>query len=129
MSTEIYNGKYMKLRDWIPFEKLYWEWLSENPNAIPILEKNLDNVKWKELYENPNAIHILEKNLDKIKYDTLEWLFTNPNIFTYDYEAMKNAMYKEGGFVEELMANRFHPKNMKKWNDWGFPTIHDDDDN
>jgi hypothetical protein len=81
------------------------------------------------LYENPNAIHILEKNLDKIKYDTLEWLFTNPNIFTYDYEAMKNAMYKEGGFVEELMQNRFHPKNMEKWDGWGFPTIHDDDDN
>jgi hypothetical protein len=24
-------------------------------------------------------------------------------------------MYKEGGFVEELMANRFHPKNMHMW--------------
>ena len=41
---------------------------------------------------------------------------------------MKNTLYKEGGFVEELMANRFHPKNMKKWGDWGFPTIHDNDD-
>ena len=86
----------------------------------------MDEDCWYWLSSNPNAIHILEKNLDKTDW---YWLSSNPNIFTYDYEAMKNAMYKEGGFVEELMANRFHPKNMKKWNDWGFPTIHDDDDN
>jgi len=47
-------------------------------------------------------------------------LSSNPNIFTYDYKAMKNKMYKDGGMVEELMMNRFHPKNMHKFNDWGF---------
>jgi hypothetical protein len=41
---------------------------------------------------------------------------------------MKTAMYKEGGFVEELMANRFHPKNMGMWTDWGFESPIDDDD-
>ena len=65
MSTEIYNGKYMKLRDWIPFDKLDWNTLSMNLNAIPILEKNLDKVNWFNLSQNPNAIHILEKNLEK----------------------------------------------------------------
>ncbi len=54
-------------------------------------------------------------------------LCTNPNIFAYDYEAIKNAMYKECGFVEELMANRFHPKNMGMWNGWGFESPIDDE--
>ena len=121
---EIHNAKYMKLRDWIPLDKLDWDELSMNPNAIQMLENNMDKVDWCNLTGNPNAIHILEKNLDKTDW---YWLSSNPNIFTYDYEAMKNAMYKECGFVEELMANRFHPKNMKKWNDWGFPTILDDE--
>ena len=27
---------------------------------------------------------------------------------------------KNSGIAEELMAVIFHPKNMNKWNDWGF---------
>ena len=79
---------------------------------------------WANLSSNPNAIPLLEKNLDKVHLNTLSEI---RNIFAYDYEAMKNSMYRKGGFVEELMANRFHPKNMEKWNDWGFPTIYDDE--
>jgi hypothetical protein len=45
---------------------LDWKMLSRNPNAISILEKNLDKVNWEILSSNPNAIHILEKNLDKV---------------------------------------------------------------
>ena len=41
---------------------------------------------------------------------------------------MKNTMYNEGGFVEELMANRFHPKNMHMWNGWGFESLVNDED-
>jgi hypothetical protein len=41
-------------------------YLSANPNAIPILEKNLDKVNWSSLSRNPNAIPIL-KNLLKNK--------------------------------------------------------------
>ena len=53
-----------------------WAWLSMNPNAIHLLEKNLDKVSWEYLSSNPNAIHILEKNLDKISWN---WLSANPN--------------------------------------------------
>jgi len=62
--------------------------------------------------------------------DKVDWymLCLNPNIFTYDYEAIKNAMYKEGGFVEELMQNRFHPINIHRWNGWGFECPNDDED-
>ena len=69
-------------------------YLSENPNAIHILEKNLDStylenrkirtkVNWNWLSSNPNAIHILEKNLDKVDWDELS---ENPNIFKLNTE-------------------------------------------
>jgi hypothetical protein len=57
-------------------DKINWEMLSMNPNAIPILEKNLDKINWNYLSMNPNAIHILEKNLDKINWWNLS---INPN--------------------------------------------------
>ena len=90
--------------------------------AGTIIDK-LDKLHWECLALNPKAIHILEKNIYKLDW---KYLSRNPNIFIYDYDAIKNHMYKEGGFVEKLMANRFHPKNMGMWNDWGFPTIHDE---
>jgi hypothetical protein len=39
MSLELNNGKYMKLRNWIPINKLNRILLSSNPNAIHILYK------------------------------------------------------------------------------------------
>ena len=88
------------------------------------LGKNLDKlttVCWTALSSNPNAIHLLEKNLDKVNWT---WLSQNPNIFTYDYKAMKDSM----GIKEDLMKNRFHPKNLHKFNRWGFGFDDDDDD-
>src|SRR5436305_1549351 len=56
--------------------KINWNGLSRNQNAIHLLEKNLDNIDWDRLSANPNAIHLLEKNLDKINWD---YLSSNPN--------------------------------------------------
>ena len=158
------NPRFLKLRKWIQIEKLDWWMLSRNPNAIHIIEKNLDKVNWHRLSRNPNAIHILENNLDKVKWDVLssnpnaihiiennldkvdwymlsinpnaihiiennldrvDWdeLSSNPNIFEYDYKEIKNTLYDSKGFVEELMANRFHPSNMDQWHGWGFDDI------
>ena len=136
------NPRFLKLRKWIPIEKLNWKMLSLNPNAIHIIENNLDKVDWDWLSRNPNAIHILEKNLDKVNWYWLsrnpnaihiiennldkvdwEWLSYNPNIFEYDYKEIKNTLYDSNGFVEELIANRFHPNNMSKWHSWGFDDI------
>jgi hypothetical protein len=55
-----------KLKNWISIDKLDSYSLSKNPNAIPILEKNVDKIDWDYLLQNPNAISILEKNVDKI---------------------------------------------------------------
>jgi hypothetical protein len=53
--NDIKNPKFLKLRKWIQIDKVYWYVLSENPNAIHILEKNLNKVDWYELSKNHNA--------------------------------------------------------------------------
>ena len=110
-----YNlGPMCKLRDWIQLEKLDWEMLSKNLNAIHLLEQNLEKISWFYLSKNPNAIHLLEQNQDKINWAILS---DNPSIFEYDYEAMRGRMMP---LAEDLMADRFHPRNFEKWVGWGF---------
>ena len=50
--------------------------LSRNPNALHILEKNIDKIEWTALSKNPSAIYLLEKNRDKIEWNALS---SNPN--------------------------------------------------
>ena len=103
-----------KLLDWVDLNKLDWERLSLNENAIHLLEQNPDKINWDILSINPNAIHLLEQNQDKIDWSELS---INPSIFIYDYVALKNRM--KNTIAEDLMKNRFHPKNMSKWYGWG----------
>jgi len=74
----------MKLLDWIDLDILpyndfrntiYRNSLSRNPNAIHLLEQNLDKIEWHYLSSNPNAIHLLEQNIDKIY-----WKFLSLNL-------------------------------------------------
>ena len=51
--------------------KIDWKLLSQNPDAIHLIEQNLDKIDWSSLSENPNAIHLLEKNKDKIDWSML----------------------------------------------------------
>ena len=51
-----------KLRDWININKLNWDYLSSNTNAIELLKANQNKIDWKYLSANPNVIEILEKN-------------------------------------------------------------------
>ena len=75
----LFPTKY-KLKDWIPPEKLRWEYLSENPNAIDLLKENQDNIDWAHLSINPNdeAIELLKANRDKIWWGWLSRSNTNP---------------------------------------------------
>jgi hypothetical protein len=95
-------------------DKIYWEMLSKNLNASHLLEQNLEKISWFYLSKNPNAIHLLEQNQDKINWAILS---DNPSIFEYDYEAMRGRMMP---LAEDLMADRFHPRNFEKWVGWGF---------
>jgi hypothetical protein len=51
----------MSSKYYIPSKYIDWESLSINPNAIHILENNIDKINWNYLSYNPNAIHILEQ--------------------------------------------------------------------
>ena len=66
------------LLDWIDIEWLSWDILSANPNAINLLENNLDKIDWNYLSVNPNAMDLFENNQDKINWS---WLSKNPSIF------------------------------------------------
>jgi hypothetical protein len=53
--------------------------LSVNPNAVGYLTKHPELISWYHLSKNPNAIHILETNVDKLEWS---WgISTNPNAF------------------------------------------------
>ena len=45
---------------------------------------------------NPNAIHILENNIDKINWNILS---SNPSIFQIDYDAMRENRHR---MLEEI---------------------------
>ena len=125
------------LLPWIDIEKLNWRTLSLNPGAINLLEANPDRIDWTWLSGNAAAIHLLESNSDKINWtclsanpaaihlleanpDKIDWwaLSRNPAIFQYDYDAMRD---KCGIFKEDLIKDRFHPRNLiaGKFKDWG----------
>jgi hypothetical protein len=87
------------------------------------LENNQKNICWFHLSANPAAIALLENNQDKIIWSQLS---TNPSIFEYDYKGMKDAMYN--GIKEDLVKNRFHPKNIPKFRDWGMDGFEDYED-
>lgn len=38
--------------------------LSRNPFAVDMLERHIDKISWNDFVNNPNAIHVIEKNLD-----------------------------------------------------------------
>jgi hypothetical protein len=74
-----------KFKEWIRKDKLKWDYLSLNPHpqAIKMLEENLDKINWNFLSENPEAIHILFTNKDKINW--LAFLRNPKIIYMNDY--------------------------------------------
>ena len=98
-----------KLKGNICLNKIEWEWLSSNPNAIQLLEKNPNKIVWEWLSKNPNAIKLLEKNLDKINW---AWLSENPSIFEIDYNLLRErcSIYKE-----ELIQVALHPSRIERY--------------
>ena len=62
-----------KLLDWIDLRRLHPDYLSRNPHAIQMLEKNPERINWSELCRNksPFAMYLLEKNPDKIVWGSL----------------------------------------------------------
>ena len=88
-------------------DKLDWYYLSRNPNAISILEKNQDKIRWDGLSENPNAISILEQNQDKIDWFIFPY---NRAISKLNYQWLQERM---DIIREDLMKAVFHPKRLE----------------
>ena len=74
------NYDLIKLCNWIDKDKIDWENLSRNRNAMHILEQIPNNIHWDRLSGNPNAMHILEQNLDKV-----DWIFYQEIQMRYIY--------------------------------------------
>lgn len=106
---------------------IHWSNLSYNPHpkALQMLASHIEYIDWSMLSMNVNvqALSLLEQHPDKM--DSY-WIFLNPNIFTYDYSAIKEKLYSNG-LGKELMENRFHPKNIAKFVGWGFDGLERED--
>jgi hypothetical protein len=70
------------------------------------LRDNFDNIYWEYISDNENAIELLRDNQDKIDWDmfSLNW-----SIFTYDYEKIKQNFEELG---EEIIAKALHPNRI-----------------
>ena len=71
--------------------------LSENPNALHILEKNPKKIDWNFLSRNPNAIHLLKANPMKIDWDLLS---ENPSIFEIDTKQTQIYIRKKASNID-----------------------------
>jgi hypothetical protein len=71
-------------------------------------------VDWSALSENKNAIHILEQNIDKIDWYKLS---VNQSIIEVDYKTMSEQ--RMSLLREELMIKTLHPSRIQKWLDLG----------
>jgi len=96
-------------------DKINWYYFSQNTSerAMRLLEKYPNKISWGILSRIPSAIQLLKKHPNKICWSNL---FLNPHIFKYDYNKMKQNRLM---FKEDLMKNRFHPRNISKFRDWG----------
>ena len=97
--------------------------MSINPCAIELLKANPYKIIWWNFSENPCAIELLKENQYKINW---HWLSLNPNIFTYDYDKMRENCLL---FKEDLMKERFHPRNLYKFSSWGHNGGIDEEEN
>ena len=82
-------------------------------------------IDWDLLSFNSNAeaIALLKENPLQIDWT---YLSQNPSIFTYDYEKMRDNCLL---FKEDLMKERFHPRNLRKFSSWGHDGgINEEDD-
>jgi hypothetical protein len=67
---------------------------------------NQNKINWDKLSLNSNAIELLKENPKKIDWF---YLSLNPAIFTYDYEKIRKNFEELG---EEIIAKALHPKRI-----------------
>lgn len=86
--------------------------LSRNPFAVDMLERHIDKISWNDFVNNPNAIHVVEKNLD-LCFKSLNWrgrydLLRHPN-FIYIIEKNQDKIINEMIFHDCLPSLAQNP--------------------
>ena len=61
-----YAWDYMAFKDFVDIKNISWSYLSSNPNAIHLFEKNLDKINWAYLSQNPNIFKDHKKELKSL---------------------------------------------------------------
>ena len=69
---------------------------------------NQDKIDWNRLSENPNAIELLSKFKDKINWRMLS---RNKSIFALDYKLMRRVMLE---FYGELVEVALSPRRIRR---------------
>ena len=70
------------------------------------MKANPQKIAWNYLSANPNAIELFEENPDKINW---YYFSQNPAIFTYDYDLIRER-FKE--LKEDIVQKALHPRRM-----------------
>jgi hypothetical protein len=90
-----------------------WTYLSynKNPNAIHLMERNLDDLCWTWIRQCDTMIDLLQRNQNRIYW---YWISCNPAIFEkkIDYQFLKQRMEI---IRQELMIKCMHPTRLEKW--------------
>ena len=86
MKKKLSIYEYMELID--IKKRIDWDALSQNPNAIELLEQYQNKTRWDYICLNPNAINLIKKHMEYIQsnneeYYKINWnlLSSNPSIF------------------------------------------------
>tara|TARA_B110000483_G_C18191042_1_gene540968 strand:+ start:1655 stop:2488 length:834 start_codon:yes stop_codon:yes gene_type:complete len=109
------------LLDWIDINKLNWDNLSKNYNAIDLLKENYDKINWENLSMNYNALFILYKNINKVSYIGL---IKNKNkniekdIFFKKLNEKTKLYYIKNKPSINLLKNNLNVLNYFKETDW-----------
>jgi len=114
------------LASWFPKNKIHFESLCRNPNAVEMVEEIIDNliqtnilpvkikIKWSNIAENPNAFCILQKHI--LNFEITE----NHKYFNEDYNTKFDFLSKIASNHNPEIFDTFMKPILTKY----FDTIH-----
>ena len=123
------------LRHGIPLDKLNWEFLVRNPNAIDLIKERIDyenslskeeydslpfKINWSSLCKNPEAIDLLDANQDNIDWSLLSY---NPNAIHLLEIRVKYELSLKGAELHNLLHSIYTGRRVSWTGLAGNPSI------
>lgn len=120
VNSNFQHYEYLIVKDQFK-DKFEWGTVINNPNAIHLLEteldKNLDKVKnWANLFSNPNALHLFEKYFDYVHFGGLS-SNKNVEVFKILEKHLNNVRWDVISYRQEPEAIAFLEKHLDRLND------------